>query len=78
MDGSLLLAVWRMDDEEEAIEIPLGARGQGMTTARCIYPVHTGNAVVGWDADRSLLTVRLPQRYSARVVLLQKRKGWTG
>jgi alpha-galactosidase len=70
MNGSLLLAVWRMDDNEEVIEIPLDAWGQGMTEVHCIYPERTDNAAPRWDADRSLLTVHLPQRYSARVMRL--------
>lgn len=70
LDGSLLLAVWRMDGNDEVIEIPLGERGREIIEAQCIYPKQSCDTVVGWDPQRSMLTAYLPQHYSARVIRL--------
>lgn len=77
LDGRIVLAVWRMDQEEELIEIPLGKWAKGAAqgknavqsgNVRCLYPARAESAVAAWDAERAVLCVRLPQTYSARVI----------
>lgn len=68
LDGRVILAVWRMDVAEERMELPLGGYAAGLIRVRCLYPKQADDgAAAAWDPDQLRLSVRLPQRYCARV-----------
>ncbi len=73
MGGRIVIAVWRMDDEEELMEIPLGEWAQGVRNASCLYPA-SADSVVTWDSIQNLLSVRLPQPFSARIIEISARE----
>lgn len=68
----LYVAVWRLDGEEDEAALPIrGLNGTAPRSVRCAYPAGGLGAECGWDAARSALTVRLPQRRTARLFEVQ-------
>ncbi|QHT62737.1 alpha-galactosidase [Paenibacillus lycopersici] len=75
-DNRYLLAVWRLDDERSRIDIPLSlpdAADYDKHDFSCAYPAADTDAVTDWDAVSGTLCVSLPQRDSARLIMLRKR-----
>ena len=66
--ASAWLAVWRLDTVQRRVQLPLPAGVDRLSTIRQAYPHHP-QAPMG--VDHGLLTVDLPQPYSARVFELK-------
>ncbi|MCL6459467.1 MAG: alpha-galactosidase, partial [Gorillibacterium sp.] len=63
----ILLAVWRLNSASEEMAIPLYSLKDREASFNCAYPAADAN-IVRWEGDSSILTVRLPQPYSARII----------
>jgi len=60
------LAVWRFGGERDSIEIPLGHLAGSDATTTLLYP-SADASVLRWNRSNGAVTVRLPQRFSARL-----------
>ena len=68
-DGTTLLAVWRLDDHSEVNELPIPHLAGYEVAVERLYP----KAATGdhrWHASAGSLTVRLPERTTARLFRL--------
>ncbi len=64
-----LIAVWRCDTEKESIDLPLPEKTGQKADARIIFP-HNMGGEAAWNAESGTLQVKLPAKYSARLILL--------
>ncbi len=64
-----LLAVWRLDGAADTCVLPLPRLAGARRTAQVLYP-RTCTGTVAWNADAGVLSVRLPQRSTARLISL--------
>ncbi|RED58486.1 glycoside hydrolase family 36 protein [Cohnella lupini] len=66
----VLIAVWRLNSDKEEIAIPLSSLQNKNVSFRMAYPAAaTATSAVGnWESESGVLTVRLPQLYSARII----------
>lgn len=67
----LYVAVWRLDGEDAELSLPIRGIGESAPSVRCAYPADSRGAACGWDAAASALTVRLPQKRTARLFEVQ-------
>ncbi|MFC1451724.1 glycoside hydrolase family 36 protein [Verrucomicrobiota bacterium] len=66
--GRLWLAIWRLDGEEAGVRIPLSRWFANGFRARQVFP---GSPVCDFAVEGPDLTVTLPERYTARLFLLE-------
>ncbi|MBD0378612.1 glycoside hydrolase family 36 protein [Paenibacillus sedimenti] len=62
----VLLAVWRLDSEEDTITLPIEALAGSEADVRLAYP-SGGSIECTWYPVTGSLSVKLPERYTARI-----------
>ena len=67
----VLLAVWRMDSEQDTVMLPIPAFAGMDTEVRLAYPVG-GRAEWSWHAASGSLSVKLPERHAARLFEIRR------
>jgi Alpha-galactosidase len=67
-DNRMLLAVWRLDSDHEEKAIPLSMLQGKDISFTCAYPAAATGTIDHWESESGVLTVRLPQSYSARII----------
>lgn len=74
MDGSrILLAVWRLDSEEDVATLPIGGWANQAAEVRQLYPEAAAKIVdFRYDVAEGTLHVKLPLRNQARLFELRK------
>lgn len=74
MDSSrILLAVWRLDSEQERADIPIAGWANQLAVVRQIFPVAESMQVdYNYDVISGTLRVHLPRRNQARLFVLER------
>ena len=66
-DGKkMTLAVWRRTCDKDTVEIDLSKYLNARSTVKLTYPMNPMGAEFAFDAERQILSVRLPKKNSAR------------
>ena len=65
------LAVWRLGNSPQTLQLPIAHLASTKTVAKVLYPAHDTVCNLEWDSASGSLAVMLPDEFTARVIVIE-------